>query len=58
MTNGGNTGSGSVAIVAIVAILLLVGAAAWFVWGRSGGSRSVHRTTVGATSQPAGKDSL
>ncbi len=50
--DGGNS---IVKIVAIVAVLILVGGAVWFVWGRSGGSR-VPATTTSTTSKPTNSD--
>ena len=58
MSNGSSSGGSSVGIVAIVAILVLAGVAAWFIWGRSGSSRGAHQTTTSAPGQPAGADSL
>jgi hypothetical protein len=50
MSDGNSSGNSSVGIVAIIAILVLVGVAAWFTWGRPGRTR-VNETTT--TSQPA-----
>ena len=52
MSNGSSNNS-SVTIVAIVAVLILAGGAAWFAWGRPGGSAAPARTP---TSQPADTD--
>jgi ABC-type transporter Mla subunit MlaD len=49
----GNSNNSSVGIVAIVALLILVGVGAWFVWGRS---RGPVTTTPATTSQPADTD--
>ena len=38
----------SVGIVAIVAVLILAGAAAWFVWGRSAGPGPASKAAAGA----------
>lgn len=38
----------SVGIVAIVAVLILAGAAAWFVWGRSPGTASSSKAAASA----------
>jgi hypothetical protein len=53
MSDGNSSGNSSVGIVAILAILVLVGVAAWFVWGRPGRTRVAETTT---TSQPAQTD--
>jgi hypothetical protein len=47
----GSSGNSSVGIVAIMAILVLVGVGAWFVWGRSASSRVPAKTTT-TTSEP------
>jgi hypothetical protein len=44
----------SVKIVAILAVLVLAGAAAWFIWGRSGGPQTQPAATT--TSQPDDAD--
>ena len=49
----GNSNS-SVKIVAIVSMLVLVGVAAWFVWGRSGSSPAPAAAKT--TTQPADAD--
>lgn len=54
MSNG-NGGNSSVKIVAIVAVLILVGGAIWFVWGRPGGARA-PATTTNTTSEKADSD--
>jgi len=51
--SGESSSNSSVGIVAIVAVLVLVGVAAWFFMGRSGGSKVSPTTT---TSQPADAD--
>jgi multidrug efflux pump subunit AcrA (membrane-fusion protein) len=53
MSDGSGSNS-SVKIVAILAVVVLVGVAAWFIWGRSGGSRVAPATST--TSQPADAD--
>lgn len=50
----GNSSNSSVGIVAIMAILVLVGVGAWFVWGRSVSSRVPAKATT--TSEPAKAD--
>lgn len=51
MSNG-NENTSSVSIVAIIAILLLVGVAAWFMFGRSGRKVSPTPTQTSAPAQP------
>lgn len=50
MSDGNSSGNGSVGIVAIVAILVLVGVASWFIWGRP---NTRHAPMMDTTSQPA-----
>lgn len=54
MSNG--NGSNNVSIVAIIAILILVGFAAWFVWGRPASRRAVTPTTAPAASPGSDAD--
>lgn len=51
MSDGNSSGNSSVGIVAILAILVLVGVASWFIWGRPTGTRA-----PATTSQPAQTD--
>ena len=52
MSQEANSNS-SVGIVAIVAVLILAGAAAWFVWGRSAGTAASPKNAVSAPANDA-----